>query len=118
MKLTRTHKTTDGIFGILTIGDFQCFTVENLKLAIQPGVYKVVIDYSPRLKIKTPHLIVPERDKLAGGDAGIRIHPANYPNELKGCIAVGDKIEGNAVLNSRSTFRKLIPLIQDSIEVV
>jgi hypothetical protein len=91
---------------------FTCFTVENLKKAISAGLYDVVIDHSHRLNYNTPHIKVPNRDKAAGGDAGIRIHPANLPKQLLGCIAVGDHEEPNAVGDSKKTFSALMNIIQ------
>jgi hypothetical protein len=107
----RNHKTVDGLFGILKFNSFQCFTVENLAKAIPAGLYDVAFDYSPRFNAIMPHIIVPVRDQEAGGDAGIRIHPANLPEQLEGCIAVGDQEEPDAVDNSRVTFNMLFKLI-------
>lgn len=109
----RDHKTVDGIFGTMKFNSFQCYTVENLAKAIPAGLYSVVIDYSPRFNAQMPHIIVPARDQAAGGDAGIRIHPANLPVQLEGCIAVGDTEEPDAVDNSRITFNQLFKLITD-----
>ena len=117
MKITvqRKSKTIDGIFGELTIdtNTFKCFTVENLKLSIPADEYFVNFTMSPRMQKVTPHLIVPSRDIAAGGDAGIRIHSANYPSQLQGCISVGDKIDGDMVCDSKDTFAKLFAIIKD-----
>ena len=106
----RQKKTNDGILGKLDLPTtpLSCYTIENLEHAIPAGSYKVVIDFSPRLQIMTPHIIVPSRDIPARGDAGIRIHPANFPYQLEGCIAVGDKLENDAVDDSKKTFQELM----------
>ena len=113
----RQKKTTDGIFGFLSIDTdpFNCFTVENLEKSIPEGEYDLIIDDSKRFKCKMPHIIVPARDDLKGGYglAGIRIHSANFPSQLEGCIAVGDKIGNDCVDDSRDTFIKLWKIIQD-----
>ena len=110
--LTRTRKTADGILGTLVIeGLLSEVTVENLEHSIPAGIYDLDIDKSPRLGIFTPHLRVPSRDMAAGGDAGIRIHPANYPSQLLGCIAVGDKAEADAVDHSRTAFARLMTVL-------
>ena len=113
LTVTRQKQTVDGFLGTLSIdtNPFTCFTVENLAHAIPEGTYTVKIDLSPRLQIITPHIIVPARDQAAGGDAGIRIHSANFPSQLLGCIAVGDKQEVDAVDDSKETFLKLMAII-------
>ena len=115
--LTRTHKTADGILGTLVIeGLLTEVTVENLEHAIPAGIYDLDIDKSPRLGIFTPHVRVPSRDAAAGGDAGIRLHPANYPGQLLGCIAVGDKAEADAVDHSRTAFARLMTVLMATDE--
>lgn len=89
--VARKAKSSDGIFGRLSCdyNTFKCETVEKLAKAIAPGRYKVTFDVSPHMGYLTPHLAVPDRDKAAGGDAGIRVHKANEPKQLEGCIALG-----------------------------
>ena len=112
--VTRTKKTIDGIFGTLILDQslFKCFTCENLAKAINPGVYDVKFDYSPRFNRTMPHLIVPDRDMAAGGDAGIRIHWGNNPSNYEGCIGVGNGQEGDSIDNTVSTFNELYNIIQ------
>ena len=115
--ITRTRKTADGILGALVIeGLLTEVTVENLEYAIPAGIYDLDIDKSPKLGIFTPHLRVPSRDTEAGGDAGIRVHPANYPHELRGCIAVGTEAEANAVDHSRTAFARLMTVLMATDE--
>jgi hypothetical protein len=109
--VNRKRKTTDGIFGILAVDGYSCRCVENLEKAIPAGTYDVDFTYSPRFKRVLPHIIVPVRDKAAGGDAGIRIHPANKPRELEGCVAPGKGEEANAVTESRAAFAELLQVI-------
>ena len=113
MVVQRVHKTVDGMFGMLSLDtvSFSAFSAENLTKMIPAGIYDVRLDYSPRMNMITPHIIVPARDQVAGGDAGIRIHPANYPNQLEGCLAVGDAEEPDAVDNSRVTFNHLLKIL-------
>lgn len=100
----RRRQTTDGIFGILSIDAFQCFTVENRQDIIPAGIYNVEFTYSPEFNQTMPLIDVP-------GRTAIRIHPANYPRQLLGCIAVGDKEEPDAVDDSRVTFNQLFKII-------
>lgn len=108
IKLTRLDWTEKGVFGHLEWDDFDCVTLERTDKLIKEGTYKVKLDKSPHLGYVTPHLIVPERDKAAGGDAGLRIHIANYETQLEGCIAVGENRNGAAVEHSRDTFNQLM----------
>lgn len=109
--VTRTEKTTDGIKGNLVCGELTEVTIENLEHSFPAGLYDLTLDHSPRLGIVTPHIRVPERDQAAGGDAGLRIHPANYPEQLLGCIAVGDKAEPDAVDHSKNAFARLMAVL-------
>jgi hypothetical protein len=58
-----------------------------------------------------PHIIVPSRDSLAGGDAGIRIHWANFPAQLEGCIAVGTMVDGDSIDESLIPFNQLYSIL-------
>ena len=115
IRVQRKRKTTDGIFGVLSIdgNTFGCFTVESLEHAIPPGYYPVEFTYSPRFNQTLPLIDVP-------GRTAIRIHPANYPGELEGCIAVGDKEEPDAVDDSRVTFNQLFKIIdgQEDLHII
>lgn len=116
--VTRSAKTADGILGKLTADytDFTCVTLENLQKAVGPGRYRVTFDMSPRLGYVTPHLAVPDRDAAAGGDAGIRVHKANFPSQLEGCIAPGQTTDGDAVDNSGKAFDELMLLTDKAKE--
>jgi hypothetical protein len=117
MILQRDKKTKDGLFGKLTAGIISDFTCENLGDAIPAGSYKVIIDKSPRLGFETPHIKVPSRDSVAGGDAGIRIHPLNFPYESLGCIGVGDKEDADAIENSKSIFKQLMAFLKNQTDI-
>lgn len=106
IRVQRKRKTIDGMFGVLSIdgNSFGCFTVENLQDSIPAGYYPVEFTYSPEFNATMPLIDVPNR-------TAIRIHPANYPKQLLGCIAVGDKEEPDAVDDSRNTFNILNKII-------
>lgn len=109
--------TEDGLFGKLSIvadnGDilhsFPCIT--NLKLRILDGVYSTRVDMSPRLQYRCPHIKVPVRDELVGGDAGLRIHHANEPYQSLGCIFPGLALDGDAIDNSTEAFNQMMLLL-------
>lgn len=115
--VTRKRKTTDGIFGALTMDRslFTCFTVENLLDAIKAGVYRVTFEYSHHFNRIMPHIWDLDRDAAAQArgqsDAGLLIHWANFPTQLLGCIALGDKEEPDAIDNSRITFNKFYAIV-------
>lgn len=112
--INRNKKTEDGIFGSLFMDGnlFKCYTCENLAKAILPGTYTMKFDYSPRFNRTMPHLIVPDRDAEAGGDAGIRIHWGNNPSNYEGCIGVGNGQEGDSIDNTVDTFNKLYTILK------
>lgn len=109
----RVSKTQDGIFGRLTLdwNPFTCVTLENLEKSIPAGLYDLDFSYSPHFNRVMPHLIVPSRDILANGDAGIRIHWANFPSQLEGCIAVGTKVDGDSIDQSLIPFNQLYAIL-------
>lgn len=111
--LTRTSKSADGIFGNLQIdaNPFKCVTLENLNKEIEAGVYDINFTFSPHFNRVMPHLLVPSRDALAGGDAGIRLHWANFPAQLDGCIAVGTNVDGDSIDQSLIPFNQLYAII-------
>lgn len=114
--VTRKSKSIDGIFGVLTLdwtpqNNFSCVTLENLSKAILPGIYDLDFNYSPHFNRIMPHIIVPSRDALANGDAGIRIHWANFPAQLEGCISVGTNVDGDSVDDSLIPFNKLYAIL-------
>ena len=112
----RKSQTLDGIFGVLTLdwtppNSFTCVTLENLVKCIPAGVYQLDFNYSPHFNRIMPHILVPSRDSLAGGDAGIRIHWANFPAQLEGCIAVGTMVDGDSIDQSLIPFNQLYAIL-------
>jgi len=109
----RKSKSQDGIFGMMSLdwNPFTCVTLENLAKSIPVGIYDLVFDYSPHFNRVMPHIIVPVRDTAAGGDAGIRIHWANFPAQLEGCIAVGTDVDGDSIDESLVPFNQLYAIL-------
>ena len=71
------------------------------KMAILPGRYQVVITKSPKFGYFTPELLdVPSR-------SGIRIHTANFPEQLEGCIAPGFRSDTDAIYDSKAAYNKV-----------
>ena len=114
VSLERRSAELGGTWGILSYppADLVLHTVERLWVDNKRGIscvpcgrYLVRATYSPRFGRKMYLLLdVPHRD-------GIRIHPANWPMQLNGCIALGTavarKIDGKMLLNSRVAVNRL-----------
>lgn len=111
--VNRKTKTADGIFGVLSLdwNPFTCVTLENLSKSIPAGIYELNFTYSPHFNRVMPHIVVPTRDLAAGGDAGIRIHWANFPAQLEGCIAVGTDVDGDSIDESLVPFNQLFKIL-------
>lgn len=86
--VTRTNKTSDGIFGNLSIDStyFKCVVMENLSKQIPAGTYPIKWMWSDHFQQIMPQIIVP-------GRIAIEQHWANRPNQLEGCQALGTETE-------------------------
>lgn len=92
-------------------GNFLCYILENTEKQIAGDRYRITITQSKRFNRQLPLINDVE------GRSGIRIHPANWPHELEGCLAPGMAIahEGNGVLESRTAFKKVYDLIDEAL---
>ncbi len=118
LKVVRNQTSADAFFGRVYLDDqFICYSLENRAKAIDPGTYTARLDMSPRLRYVCPHLRVPNRDNQAGGDAGIRIHVANEPHQLCGCLAVGESLGTDWLDHSRIAFDRLMTLLPPEFTV-
>lgn len=123
--LQRINNERDRTFGVLHLPNRTFFTLElpwrdnNKDLSCIPaGLYQCTFSYSPHFDKKT-YLLTGVKDRTS-----IRIHSANFPAELKGCIALGEKLGvlngERAVLNSRQAvgdFEKLMDWRPFELEV-
>lgn len=112
VEITRQAGENGETLGDLKVNGFSCKTLELPWMSNMPniscipkGEYQVKWTFSPRLLKYTYEVQgVPNR-------TGIRIHSANYYYELKGCIALGDKLadlnsDGKLdTLNSKATLK-------------
>lgn len=107
LKLERLYLKSDYTIGVLYVdGRYFCNTLEDrvrdltkeVKVpgltAIPAGVYKVVVNISPRFRRKLPRLL-----NVPGFD-GILIHRGNMAEDTAGCILVGENRERGKVINS------------------
>lgn len=90
MILQRLMQTGDSLLGIFKLGNGfpVCLSLENYAKCIPGGEYPLSFESSPRfgddcLSIGCVH-----------NRTGIRIHAANWPDELEGCIAPGSFLYG------------------------
>ena len=100
-------------------GKFFCYTLEDVdrklesggkkvygETCIPRGQYPVVLDFSARFNIVTPHVLgVPQFD-------GIRIHAGNTTADTHGCPLVGSKRVGATVQGSRDVFARLMAILE------
>lgn len=117
--LVRKHEEDGGTWGRLVCKEYgiELHTLEQnwednkrSVSCIPEGTYNVRATQSARFG-RLMYLVeaVPER-------TGIRIHPANFPSELQGCIALGTSIgrtaaKGKMLLNSRAAVGSLERLL-------
>src|SRR5689334_16431366 len=117
MRITvrRRWETDKSICGELSVDDqFEVFTLERPRDGEHPcipaGIFDCILTPSPHLGYVTPELLnVPER-------SDIRIHIANKPSQLLGCIAVGETHTKDFVGNSSDAFASLITLLKTATD--
>ncbi len=76
--------------------------------AIPIGIYKVILNYSPKYKKTMPLLL-----KVKGYE-GVRIHSGNKPEDTWGCILVGNNKVKGQVIDSRNTYNALYKRFQQN----
>jgi hypothetical protein len=81
------------------------------KTAIPKGTYKIVVDYSPRFKVKMPRLL------KVKGFKGIRIHVGNWAKDTEGCLLVGLGLTTTGVSRSKDAYKKLMTLLEGEKEI-
>jgi len=86
----RDFKTKEVIYGNLFVVEngeiiFRCKTIENLSKACPSGKFPLKLEYSPRFKMNLWEVYE------TPGRSEIKIHTANYWQQLDGCIGIGQK---------------------------
>lgn len=76
--------------------------------AIPTGIYRVILNYSPKYKKVMPLLL------NVKGYSGIRIHSGNTDKDTLGCILVGENKVVGKVINSRAKYEALYKRICQS----
>ena len=120
----KTWQMDDCTLGILTYGDFKCFTLElpwknnerNVSCIPRALGYKGEKHQSPA---NGPVIAI----NNVLNRTYIQIHSANFLRQLKGCIAVGDSIkflDGDSlpdVTNSKNTLKALLAVLPDNFMI-
>jgi hypothetical protein len=114
IEIRRLWETSRSVCGEMWIdGKLECFTLEPARTTpvhaghpcIAAGTYRVVLSLSPHLDYVCPEVLdVP-------GRSAIRWHIGNKPEDVLGCIAVGEQRSTDWVANSRSAFQKLMTVL-------
>lgn len=101
LRIVRDRKIGGGIFSEIYLEgqDFFCYGVENAETLIPAGQYKlvphdghkhnVVVFVNPTLGVYHQLADIPQG---LSGRVACLIHAANWPRELEGCLAPGEKI--------------------------
>jgi Family of unknown function (DUF5675) len=101
-----------GTEGMLDIdGIFQCYTMENTEDLIPEGIYDLAWYPSGEFRQDVPQVIVP-------GRTNIEIHPANWPTQLEGCTAVGERRFKDMIEQSDLAFAALKLALQLPCKIV
>lgn len=115
--LIRKTITDQSTIGDLSLdGVFQCYTLElscrkqdGKKTCIPSGTYEVLMQWSTRFQMNTPHL------QNVPGCTFIEIHPGNSAKDTEGCILLGQTQDIDWVGASRAAYKELIPKIEDRL---
>lgn len=115
IRIERKWPKADYIIGRLYIdGEYICNSLEppwknnERYTAIPPGIYEVIMNYSPKFKRVLPLLMnVPNR-------SSIRIHRGNKVQDTLGCLLCGENTKVGMVLNSTKYEEKICKLISEA----
>ena len=99
--LTRLSEEDGGIFGKLEGEGISLVTLERTERPIPPGSYRLTV-YNKVLLLHG----VPNRSM-------IELHPGNTIKDSKGCILVGSRRKGNAIVDSLVAFTVLYNLVHN-----
>jgi hypothetical protein len=107
----RERQTSDAIFGTILIdGGKVCFSMERTAVCIPIGTYPGCKRFSPHLNRIVVGIDVPGRTDIEG-------HNANLPGQIRGCIAFGSSIDGDALDSSIAALEKVLALLPQTFTV-
>ena len=97
--------TDRGLDSIMTEEEIKKIKIKE-ETAIPTGIYKVILNYSPRFKKVMPLITnVP-------GYSGVRIHTGNSAKDSSGCLLVGRNTIVGRLTDSRKTYEALFKRLQ------
>lgn len=105
----------DGVYFCDTLEDRVRDLTKEKKVAgdtaIPTGIYKVIVNLSPKFKRMLPRLLnVPFFD-------GILIHRGNTEKDSSGCILVGENKVVGKVINSTKYEERLVDLLKNETDI-
>ena len=104
--------TSDALFGRMYVdGKYVCFTMERTAVSIPAGSYRGYKRDSAHFGRRVVGIAVPNR-------TDIESHPANWPCQLDGCIAVGEKVDNDALDSSEEAFEEMMNDLPETFTVV
>ena len=107
-----TLATKDALFGAMAFDDkYIGVTMERIAVMIPEGTYRGYKRDSAHFGMRVVGIDVPNR-------TDIECHPANAPNQLLGCIAVGTTKDGDALDSSRAAFDLMMETVPETFVVV
>lgn len=112
LRIIRKTESTDAMFGeIYWDNVLVCVSMERTAVAIPVGTFPGCKRYSPHFARIVIGIDVPNR-------ADIECHPANFPLQVRGCVAAGSVRDGDALDNSTAAFEKLMAIATQTFSVV
>jgi hypothetical protein len=106
-----TLATADALFGDMDYdGTAIGVTMERTAVAIPEGSYLARKRDSVHFGMRVVGIDVPNR-------TNIEIHPANFPLQLEGCVAVGENKDGDALDNSKAAFDRMMTIVPENFTV-
>jgi len=96
--------TDRGLLDAMSFSEIAAIKIYG-RTAIPKGTYKVILNFSNKFQKYMPLLLNTK------GFGGIRIHNGISPEHTLGCILVGQPGPNNGLVNSKSTFAKLMGIL-------
>ena len=94
-----------GLDSTMTEEDIKKIKVKG-ETAIPVGIYKIILNYSPKFKKVMPLLT------NVKGYSGVRIHSGNSAKDTEGCLLVGLNTVVGRLTNSKNTYNALFKRLQ------
>jgi hypothetical protein len=112
IKRNPSRATTEALFGDMVFdGNRICFTMERKAVAIPEGIYQGYKRWSRHFEMTVVGIDVPNRED-------IECHPADFPAQVAGCVAVGLEAHDDRLYNSKSAFDSMMAVLPSQFTVV